>query len=477
MDPRLLDVLHNAADVEVVAVVERVDVDLHRIVEESIDEHGMLGVDLRCAHEIVAQHLLVVDDLHAASAEHVGRTHEDGVADLLRDAPGFLEGEGGAETRGRQGRAREQGAELRAILSEVDGSGRGADDGHACVLESLGQSERGLPAELDDDARELPACGLGVDDFEDVFECEWLEVETIGGVVVSGHGLGVAVDHDRLVADLAQGERRVDARVVELDALSNAIGPGAEDDHLAPVAGLDLGLLVVRRVVIRRARGELRSARIDGLEGRPDPPPVPQLAHFALGDTAQRCDLGVGEAVALGDAQQCRIERLGHSDAIGEVVDDLDLGEEPGVDTRGIVHLIDARARPKCLLDLAQAAVMGSADRAHEVGQVHVGGPGEDGFGPLEGTQGFLQGLGEIAPDRHRLAHGFHRGGESGISLRELLERETRHLDDDVVEGGLEGGGCLARDVVGDLVEGVAHGEACGDLGDGESGRLGREGG
>ena len=250
----------------------------------------------------------------------------------------------------------------------MDGGGRGAHDGHARILESLGQTEWGLPAELDDDARELPAGGLGMDDLEDVFERERLEVETIGGVVVGGYGLGVAVDHDRLVARLAQGERRVDARVVELNALPDAIGSRAEDDHLAPVTGLDLGLLVVRRVVIRRARGELGSARIDGLEYRPDPPPVPQLAHLALGDTPQRSDLGIGKAVALGDAQQCRIERLGHSEAIGEVVDDLDLGKEPGVDTRGLVHLVDARARPECLLHLAQAAVVRDADRLHEIG-------------------------------------------------------------------------------------------------------------
>ena len=38
MDAGLLEVLHDAADVELVAVVERVDVDLDRVVEEAVDQ-------------------------------------------------------------------------------------------------------------------------------------------------------------------------------------------------------------------------------------------------------------------------------------------------------------------------------------------------------------------------------------------------------------------------------------------------------
>jgi len=41
---------------------------------------------------------------------------------------------------------------------------------------------------------------LGVYDLQNVLEREWLEVQPIGGVVVGGDGLRVAVHHDRLVA-------------------------------------------------------------------------------------------------------------------------------------------------------------------------------------------------------------------------------------------------------------------------------------
>ncbi len=68
-------------------------------------------------------------------------------------------------------------------------------------------------------------------------------------------------------------------------------------------------------------------------------------------------------------------------------------------------------------------------------------------------------------------------GGEGGVGAGELLEGEAGPLDDDVVDGGLEAGGCDAGDVVVDLIEAVADREAGGDLGDGKAGGLGGEGG
>ena len=48
-------------------------------------------------------------------------------------------------------------------------------------------------------------------------------------------------------------------------------------------------------------------------------------------------------------------------------------------------------------------------------------------------------------------------------------------FDDDVIDGRLETGGRLARDVVLDFVQAIADGELRGDLGDGESGGLRRQ--
>ena len=90
----------------------------------------------------------------------------------------------------------------------------------------------------------------------------------------------------------------------------------------------------------------------------------------------------------------------------------------------------------------------------------------------LERAQRLLQRGRVVAADRHRLADRLHGGGERRVGGRELLEREPRHLDDDVVERRLEARRRDPGDVVRDLVEAVADGELRGDLGDREAGGL-----
>ena len=114
-------------------------------------------------------------------------------------------------------------AERTPVLGQVDRLRRRADDRQAQVLQVLREPERGLAAQLHDDADDRPRGRLGVVDLEHVLERERLEVQPVGGVVVGRHRLRVAVDHDRLVALLAQRQRRVDARVVELDALPDPV--------------------------------------------------------------------------------------------------------------------------------------------------------------------------------------------------------------------------------------------------------------
>ena len=81
--------------------------------------------------------------------------------------------------------------------------------------------------------------------------------------------------------------------------------------------------------------------------------------------------------------------------------------------------------------------------------------------------------LAEGAADAHRLAHRLHLRAQGPVGAGELLEGEAGELDDDVVERRLEAGRRRARQVVRDLVEGVADCETRGDLRDRIAGRLG----
>ena len=138
-----------------------------------------------------------------------------------------------------------------------------------------GQLERGLAAQRDDDA-DQPASvhrcrPLGVEHVGHVLGRQRLEVEAVGGVVVGRDGLGVAVDHHRLVAGGPQGHRGVDAAVVELDALADPVGPRAQDHHPGAVRWPHLVLVLGGRVVVRRVGLELGAAGVHRLVGHAHP--------------------------------------------------------------------------------------------------------------------------------------------------------------------------------------------------------------
>jgi len=92
-----------------------------------------------------------------------------------------------------------------------------------------------------------------------------LEVELVRGVVVGGDGLGVRVHHDRLVAIFLQSEGGVAAAVVELDSLADAVRTGAQDHDARAVGLAAFALALVRRVVVRGIRFELRRAGVHEL--------------------------------------------------------------------------------------------------------------------------------------------------------------------------------------------------------------------
>ncbi len=85
--------------------------------------------------------------------------------------------------------------------------------------------------------------------------------------------------------------------------------------------------------------------------------------------------------------------------------------------------------------------------------------------------QRFLEG----ASDGHHFAHRFHLRAQGVVGAGKFLELPLRNFHDDVVQRRLEAGWSLARDVVGNLVERVAHSQFRGDLRDRESGGLRRQ--
>src|SRR5260370_610010 len=72
--------------------------------------------------------------------------------------------------------------EAAAILGEIDGVGRSAEDGDLCRFERGGEFERRLPAELDDDAEHRAAPLLDAHQLDHVLRRHRLEIKPVGGV-------------------------------------------------------------------------------------------------------------------------------------------------------------------------------------------------------------------------------------------------------------------------------------------------------
>ena len=140
MDAGLLDVLHDAGDIGVVAVGDAIDVDLDGVGEIAVDQQRPLvrhrefrrPVEIGGEPRDIAVELrAVVDDLHGAAAEHIGRPDHDRIADRRRrsraPSPALV---AMPLLRLAQLELLEQLLEAVAVLGEVDGVGRGAEDRH-----------------------------------------------------------------------------------------------------------------------------------------------------------------------------------------------------------------------------------------------------------------------------------------------------------------------------------------------------------
>ena len=336
--------LQNAADVDLFAITQGVDIGLDRALQEAVQIHRVVGANARSLGHVIAQMLGIVGDHHAATAEHVARTHQQRVADVRGHGLGLLKRGGLARRRVHDAQLVEQGGKTLAILGKIDGVGLGTHDVHAALLEHARQLKRGLAAKRHHDA----IGALNVDNVHDVLVGERLKVQAVGRVIVGRDGLGIAVDHDGLEAAGRQRVARVHAAVIELDTLANAVGAGAQDHRLGLVRrrGLVgshalLGIraravdVLVRLVVVLRGARELRSAGIDRLHAGNHAQTLAIGAHKALVRAGQRGNLGIARAVLLEQAHRVGVDIL-HTqvaDALLDLHHIVDTVEVPRIDT------------------------------------------------------------------------------------------------------------------------------------------------
>ena len=152
------------------------------------------------------------------------------------------------------------------------------------------------------------------------------------------------------------------ARIVELDALADAVGAGAEDDHLLPGRGRRLVLLLVGRVEVGRVRDELGGAGVHHLEGRHHAVLPARGPDLRLRLPAELGDPPVREAHLLGPPQHVGVTQAGGGNLGLELDDFADVLEEPGIDRRERLQLLGRHPAPIALRQCEAALDVGNAD-------------------------------------------------------------------------------------------------------------------
>ncbi|MNU56136.1 hypothetical protein D3C71_452240 [compost metagenome] len=267
------------------------------------------------------------------------------------------------------------------------------------------------------------------------------------------------------------------AAVVEFDALADTVRAAAQHHDLLAIGGRGFALFFVRGVHVSGAGGEFGGARVDALVDRTHVQLVAQLADFGFRGVQQEGQAAVGETAAL-EFPQGRVVQVGQRLLFQrqfDVDDFLDLRQEPRVDVRDVVHFVQREALREGVAHVPDAFRTGFAQfdlQLFAVGGFLVQAVDADFQAPQRLLERFLEG----AADGHDFTDGLHLGGQARVGGGEFFEGETRHLGDDVVDRRFERGGRgAAGDFVLELVQRVAHGQARGDLGDGEAGGLGRQ--
>ena len=299
-----------------------------------------------------------------------------------------------------------------------------------------------MPAEGDDH----PDGILGGHHIGQVLSGEGLEVQPVVGVVVGGDSLGVAVHHDRLVAGGAQRLARMDAAIVELDALSDAVGARTADHHPRLARGPDLVGVLIGGIVVGRGRFELGRAGVDGLEGGQHAGGDAGLTDHAWSGAPKVGELAVGEAEPLGPTPPETAERFGR---LGLEHGPLlrypsHLVEEPAVHSRGGAESLDGESPTQQSLHLEDPLGGGNPRRGKQLGVAEaiarrlapVGVEPETSL--LQRSQALLERLAEGAAYGHDLSHRLHGGSQHAGRAVELLEGPSGDLGDHVVEGRLE---------------------------------------
>ena len=469
-----LDVFHDGWYKAMFAVGDGVCFAFGGVVEEAVDEDRTVWCDADSSGHVDAHLFVVMNDFHAASAEHVAWAYHNWIADAVCCFEGFVDIDGHAAFWHWNAEAVHHITEVVAVFGKVDGFWCGAEDVDTVFLEVGCKVERRLTAELSDDADWL----LFFVDGEHVFEGERLEIELVGGVVVGGDGLRVAVDDDGFKAELLESEGGMNAAIVKFDPLTDAVWTAAKDHDLWLIGGNWAFVLVevVGGVVVSCILG---AANMNAFPGFADAVFIARSADVVFWHGEDLAQIAIAEAVEFGLTQHAFFWHAAFKrEELFFFLNELcHLLEEPVLDLGEGVDLVHGGPFAQRFVDDELAFAGWEAQFGEQLvfGQiVEVLGVAEPVATGFQTANGFLEGFLVGFADGHDFADGFHLGAELVFGAFEFFKGPAGKFDDDIIATWhvfIEGAVFAAWD----LFEGETAGEHGAHERDREARRFGSE--
>ncbi len=298
-------------------------------------------------------------DFHGTTAKHVGWSNDQRITDVGTPLQRFLPTSSRAVGWLLESQICNEFLKPFAVFSKVDRIRRCANDGCTRRFECAREFQRRLAAVLHDNALGL----FVVDDLHDIFERQRFEIKPVGGVVIGRYGFRIAIDHDGLEARFLERQCRVNAAIVEFDALPDSVRAATEDHDLGFARRLRLALFVVGRIQVGRCRSKLRGTRIDTLVNRSNIQVQTLLAHRALVEFENFRDPSIRESLALDRTHPASIE-CGQAGLANLAFDGDQVGnlhQEPGVDAGQLGHIVIRVSIAHRVCDIQQAISSGHA--------------------------------------------------------------------------------------------------------------------
>jgi len=127
-------VLHDADDIHIFAVADRIGLGFDGAIEKMIEQHLVVWQVLPDIDNVIFKLFLIDHNLHALTTEHVGRPNQQWETDCLGNFERIIGITGHTKFRVGDIQFLQQGREASAILSQVKGFKRSAHDLDAILV-------------------------------------------------------------------------------------------------------------------------------------------------------------------------------------------------------------------------------------------------------------------------------------------------------------------------------------------------------